>query len=98
MAKREIFEVTAKIVDANGTFNTLSGYPKTFDSKNYNDIETARNRAFGEYHEVLGAMYKRDDRQLQLATVMAMNGGLLLAMSKIGEIADLPDPEPEEQA
>lgn len=94
--KREIFEVTAKIVDANGTFNTLTGYPKAFDSRNYNnDIETARNRAIGEYHEVLGAMYKRDDRQLQLATVMAMNDGLLLAMSKIGAIADLPDPEPE---
>lgn len=94
--KREIFEVTAKIVDANGTFNTLSGYPKTFDSKNYNnDIETARNRAFGEYHEVLGAMYKRDDRQFQLATVMSINEGMLLKVSSIGTVADLPDPEPE---
>ena len=32
---REIYEVYAKIVDANGTYNTLSGYPKVFDSKNY---------------------------------------------------------------
>ena len=52
--QREIYEVTAKIVDANGTFNTLSGYPKTFDSKNYNnDIDKTRNRAMGEWHEAL---------------------------------------------
>ena len=31
--KREIYLVLAYVVDANGTFNNLSGYPKTFDSK-----------------------------------------------------------------
>ena len=33
--KRAIFEVYAKVVDANGTYNTLSGYPKAFDSRSY---------------------------------------------------------------
>jgi len=62
---REIFEVYAKVIDANGSYNTLSGYPKTFDSRNYNDdIEKALRRARGEWHEVLGTMYKRDDRQV----------------------------------
>ena len=39
MIQREIYQVIANIVDANDTFNPLSSYPKTFDSKNYdNDI------------------------------------------------------------
>ena len=45
MAKRQIFVTTAQIVDANGSFATLNGYPKTFDSRNYdNDIDKAQNR------------------------------------------------------
>jgi hypothetical protein len=95
--KREIFEVVVKIVDANGNYNTLSGYPKSFDSKNYdNEIEKAQSRAYGEYHAVLGELYKRDDRQLQVAYVFCPSSGIL-TMTKIGSIADLPDPEPEEE-
>ena len=96
MIKREIFGVYANIIDANGTFNALSGYPKLFDSKNYdNDIDKTRQRAYGEWHEALGAMGKRDDRQLQLAYIIRMSDGMLIEGSKFGEIADLPDPEPE---
>ena len=55
--KREIFVVNANIVDASGTFNPLSGYPKTFDSKNYdNDIDKTRQRAYSEYYAALSAM------------------------------------------
>ena len=68
---REIFEVYAKIVDANGAYNTLSGYPKTFDSRNYDDdIEKAKKRAYGEYYDCLGAMCKRDDRQVQFTMII----------------------------
>lgn len=89
--KRQIFKVDAQIVDANGTFNPLSGYPKTFDSNNYNNnIDKARARALGEYHEVLGAFYKRDDRQLQTAICMTASGHVL-ASQAIGEISDIPD-------
>lgn len=96
MIKREIFGVYANIIDANGTFNALSGYPKLFDSKNYdNDINKAKQRAYGEWHEALGAMGKRDDRQLQLAYIIRMSDGMLIEGSKFGAIADLPDPEPE---
>ena len=91
MAKRQIFVTTAQIVDSTGAFSTLDGYPKTFDSRNYNnDIDKAQNRALGEYHEVLGAFYKRDDRQLQTAICMAASG-LVLASQSIGQIADVPD-------
>lgn len=91
--KRNIFIVDAQIVDSTGAFNKLSGYPKTFDSRNYdNDIDKAQNRALGEYHEVLGAFYKRDDRQLQTAICMTASG-FVLASQSIGQIADVPDSE-----
>ena len=84
---REIFEVYAKIVDANGSYNTLTGYPKVFDSKNYNDdTQKAYNRAYGEYHECLGAMYKRDDRQIQIAMILNGTTGAQLAVTCIGNL------------
>ena len=93
--KREIYEVTAKIVDANGSFNTLSGYPKAFDSKNYNnDVDKTFNRAMAEYSEVLGAMYKRDDRPLQLAMITRMSDGAQYEVRRIGEMPEIPDPAP----
>lgn len=93
--ERQIFIVNASIVDANGTFNSLSGYPKTFDSKNYdNDIAKTRQRAEGDFSEVFGAFCKRDDRQLQ--TVMLYSAdGYVIDHKAIGKLADLPDPEPE---
>ena len=66
---RNIFIVNAFIVDANGTFANMSGYPKTFDSKNYgDDVDKAKKRAEGDMSEQWGEMCKRDDRQIQ--TVM----------------------------
>ena len=92
--ERRIYEIYAKVVDANGAYNTLSGYPKVFDSKNYgNDVEKARNRAYGEYHSTLGAMYTRDDRQLQIAMLIYANTGMQIEMARIGEIAELPNAE-----
>ena len=91
--QRQIFLVTAQIVDANGSFATLDGYPKTFDSRNYsNDIDKAQRRATGEFADVWSAFCKRDDRQLQ--TVMLMTAdGYVLDRRAIGAIAELPDPE-----
>ena len=92
--QRQIFIVSASIVDANGNFNNLSGYPKTFDSKNYgNDIDKAQRRAIGDMSETFGAMCKVDTRQLQTVVVMTADG-FLIEKKSIGKIADLPDPEP----
>lgn len=94
--KRAIFEVYAKVIDANGAYNTLSGYPKVYDSRLYdNDIAKTLNRARGEYNSCLGTMYPRDDRQAQFALLIDASTGLVLESAYIGEIADLPDPEPE---
>ena len=87
--RRQIFIVTAQIVDATGAFNALSGYPKTFDSKNYNnDIDKTLRRASGEAAEVYGAMCKRDDRQLQAVTLTSADG-TLIERKCIGEIAEV---------
>lgn len=87
--KREIYEVYAKIVDATGAYNTLSGYPKTFDSRNYdNDINKTLLRAQGEYHDTLGAMYRRDDRQMQMVMLLSADGAVIESAC-IGSIADI---------
>lgn len=82
---RNIFEVYAKVVDANGTYNTLTGYPKVFDSKNYSDdVDKALKRAKGEFYETIGAMCKRDDRQIQ--TVILMNAkGFIIDSKSMGD-------------
>ena len=73
--ERKIYTVYALVVDANGTHNTLSGYPKTFDSRNYNnDVAKAYQRAHGEFFDTIGAMCKRDDRQVQTVILFDQNG------------------------
>ena len=95
---QEIFVVNAQIVDANGTFNPLSGYPKAFKSTAYeNDIDKARQRATGDFHEVMGAFGKRDDRLIQIAFVMQMSDGAIIASGQYGKLPVLPDPEPPEE-
>lgn len=91
--KREIYEVYAKVVDANGAYNTLSGYPKVFDShQNNDDLEKARIRAYAEYWDVLGTMGKRDDRQQQIAMIIRASDGMQIEKTALGKVADLPDP------
>ena len=92
---RNVFEVYATVVDANGAYNTLSGYPKRFDSRSYSgDTEKALKRARGEFYDTIGAMCKRDDRQLQTVILMQANGQIIDRQS-IGAITPDPDPEPE---
>ncbi len=100
--KRQIYIVDASVVDANGTFNHLSGYPKQFDSKNYADkatdketaIDIALKRATGDMSEVFASMCKVDTRQLQTVTLMTADG-FLKDSKHIGAIEDIPDPTPE---
>ena len=94
--EREIYEVYAKVVDSTGAYNTLSGYPKTFDSKNYNDdIEKARRRAEGEFSTTWGAMCFRDDRKLQIVWLLRASDGLVMDYRSYGSLYE-PDPEPEQ--
>ena len=91
---RTIYEVYAKVVDANGSYNTLTGYPNTFDSRSYGgDTEKTLQRAKGEFHDTFGAMCKIDTRQLQTVILMTA-AGQIIDRQTIGKIADDPDPEP----
>ena len=93
MAKRAIFEVYAKVVDANGAYSTLSGYPKAFDSKLFgNDTEKTKLRATGEFHNTIGSMCTNDTRQLQTVILMAADGFVIDRWTH-GAIADVPDAE-----
>ena len=98
MIRREIYQVTANVVDANGAFNPLTGYPKSFDSKNYdNDIEKAKQRAYGEWHHALADMSKIDTREVQIAGIIRVSDGMQIEYAHFGALKDLPDPEPEEE-
>lgn len=93
---QEIFVVNAQIVDANGTFSSLSGYPKAFKSIAYgNDVAKTKQRALGDWHDVMGSFGKRDDRQIQTAFVMQVSTGAFIATGQYGKLPELPDPEPE---
>ena len=93
--KRQIFEVYAKVVDGSGAYNTLSGYPKVFDSKNYNnDIDKTLMRATGEFATTWGQLCLREDRQLQMVMLMTADG-FVIDKKVIGAIADVPDIETE---
>ena len=89
--KRQIYEVYAKVVDSAGGYNTLSGYPKVFDSHAFDDnIDKALMRATGEFASTWGALCLREDRQLQMVMLMTADG-FVIDKKVIGKIEDLPD-------
>lgn len=93
---RQIFIVDAYIVDANGTFNYINGYPKRFDSRNYdNDVERTQRRAEGDMSEAWGAMCKVDTRQIQTVTLETVDGFQIEKRTMGGFPAPEPEPEPE---
>ena len=91
---RTILEVDATVVDANGTFNHITNYPKRFDSNSYNnDLEGTMKRAKAEYYNTLGAMYaNQSGRQIQTVKLSNVKGQLILRES----IGDFPIEETEE--
>lgn len=75
---RNIFIINAQIVDANGTFNTLTDYPKIVDSNSYSgDVDKALRRADGLFSDAWGAMCKVDTRQIQCVTLTDVYGNQL---------------------
>lgn len=91
---RQIFRVDAVIIDVNGAFHTVDGYPKNFDSKNYqDDVDKAKKRADGDMSEAWGAMCKQDTRQVQTVILSDMYGNVLEKKS-MGDFAENVQPEP----
>lgn len=106
---RNIFIVNATQVVVSeshpeGLFSVVSGYPKTFDSRNYNateenpngDEEKALRMAKSEYLSRLSANYASDNRAMSTVTLTMANGRTIMSES-IGAFPDMtPAPEPEE--
>jgi len=91
---RQIFIVDAHVVDANGTFSYLEGYPKTFDSRGYGgDAEKAQKRAEGDMSEQWGKMCKVDTRQIQTVTLSTVDG-FQIEGKTMGTFPYEPEPEP----
>ena len=97
--KREIYEVHMTVVDANGNITVdPTGYPKVEDSKiRDNDIEKARMRAYGLLGEIEKNMSTQDTRQIQYGYIVRVSDGMQIEKRMFGTLADLPDPEPEEE-
>lgn len=75
---RNIYIIDAQIVDANGTFHNLDGYPQIVDSNSYQgDVSKARRRADGIFSEAWGAMCKVDTRLIQTVTLADVHGAQL---------------------
>ena len=88
MAYANVFTVNAWIIDSNGTFNYISGYPKAFQSKNYNDdVNKALQRAKGDFHTVIGTLCARDDRKVQTVTLHDLYGNEIEPPFTIGELS-----------
>lgn len=73
---RQVYIVSAYIIDANGTLSIPSGYPKSFDSKNYNDdADKAYRKADGDASTMWASMCNNDaGRKLQTVTLESVDG------------------------
>ena len=96
--KREIYEVIAKVVDASGAYNNLTGYPKSFDShQNEDNLDKAMNKAYAAYNDASSAGYTaaNSGRPLTIAMLVRVSDGMALEKIRIGKMPELPDPNPE---
>lgn len=111
---RQIYIVDAKHVvvsDAHpeGVLSTVSGYPKSFDSRNYNateanpngDSDKALRVARSDYHAQQSAFEAADNRAMWALTLTRADGRQIMQDS-YGAFPDMtpapepaPEPEPE---
>ena len=105
---RNIFTVNATQVvisesHPEGAYSTITGYPKTFDSRNYNateqnpngDEEKALRVAKSDYLATLSALYVADNRAMWTVTLTRADGRQIMHES-YGAFPDMtPQPEPE---
>ena len=109
---RNIFIVNATQVVTSeshpeGLFSTISGYPKTYDSRNYSDTEqnpdgdsdAALRAAKAEYFNRLGAIYVGSANRVMATVTLERADGRQMMRESIGgfpEVQPQPEPEPEE--
>lgn len=113
---RNIFIVNATqvvISDAHpeGLFSVVSGYPKNYDSRNYNATEknpngdpaAALNAAKSEYYSRLSANYAGSAARVMATVTLEQADGRTILRESIGAFPDMtpqpepPEPQPEEE-
>lgn len=105
---RDIYTVDATQVVVSeshpeGVFSHISGYPKTFDSRNYNateenpdgDPDKALKVAKSEYFSALSTIYASTSRVMGSVMLGRADGRQLMSES-VGQFPNMtPEPEPE---
>lgn len=92
-----------------GLYSVMSGYPKTYDSRNYDataenpngNEEKALNAAKSEYFSRLSAMYVGSPTRVMATVTLERADGRTIMRECIGAFPDVtpepePTPEPEE--
>lgn len=104
--ERNIFTVHATIVNDQGVYSKLSGFPKEFDSADYADAthpapvgnpEKALRRAKAAAYTQLGLNYSVDNRRMQNVYIVQADGRTIFRDQEgsFAEPAPEPTPEPE---
>ena len=108
---RQIYEVNATQVVVSeshpeGAYSVVSGYPKTFDSRNYNataenpngDESRALEMAQAEFYSRVSANLTANNRAMWTVTLTRADGRQIMRESR-GAMPDMtpaPEPTPEE--
>lgn len=102
---RNIFIVNAtQVVTSDshpeGLFSTITGFPKTYDSDNYDgSTDAALKAAKSEYYARLSANYAGSAARVMATVTLSQANGQLITYDTIGAfpvIVPTPEPEPEE--
>ena len=86
-----------------GLFSTVSGYPKSYDSRNYNateqnpngDSDAALRAAKAEYFSRLSANYSGSTTRVMATVTLETAQGRTIMSECIGAFPDMTPPEPE---
>lgn len=92
-----------------GIYSTISGYPKTYDSRNYpgdtpnGDAEAALRAAKSEYYSRLSANYAGAASRVMATVTLETADGRTVLRESIGSFPDMTpvlemEPEPETEA
>lgn len=105
---RQIFIVNATQVvisesHPEGLFSVMNGYPKNYDSRNYDSTEEnpdgntdkALNAAKSEYFSRLSSIYAGSESRVMATVTLEMANGRQLMQDCIGAFPEIPAPEPE---
>ena len=86
-----------------GSYSVVQGYPKTFDSRNYEATETNPNgseekalaAAKSEYFSRLSANYAGSQTRVMWAVTLTRADGRTIMAESLGAFPDMTPPQPE---